>query len=225
MEAIADKVSIVDAKHWAVKLLWLFVLGSVAGLLIEEVYHLMVYQEIQNRAGLLFGPFSPIYGCGLVCMTVLAAHVKERPALVVFIASAITGGAVEFATSLIMQSQFGIVAWDYTGTWLSLDGRTNGYFMCMWGLLGLVCVKVIVPAFDGCLLPKIKRLPSELHKLLAVFMAANIVLTVVSLDCWNDRQSGVEASTPIHAACNAFFDDDFMASHFQTMVLDQKIQR
>ncbi len=37
-----------------------------------------------------------------------------------------------------MEAAFGITAWDYTGRWLSIDGRTSGQFMFFWGLIGVV---------------------------------------------------------------------------------------
>ena len=53
-------------------LFWIFVVCCVLGLMIETVYHFLVVNpgHYQDRAGLLFGPFSPIYGFGAVLMTV-----------------------------------------------------------------------------------------------------------------------------------------------------------
>ena len=49
-------------------LFWVFVVCSVLGLLIETVQHMVVVDPVvyQDRAGMLFGPFSPIYGFGAV---------------------------------------------------------------------------------------------------------------------------------------------------------------
>lgn len=63
---------LVRAALWARRelpvLSWVFVICSVAGLALEEAYHLVVFHEVQSRAGLLFGPFSPVYGVGDVCV-------------------------------------------------------------------------------------------------------------------------------------------------------------
>ena len=42
-------------------LFWIFVVCCVLGLIIEVLFHFALYHEYQDRAGLLFGPFSPIY--------------------------------------------------------------------------------------------------------------------------------------------------------------------
>ena len=51
---------------------WIFVVCCVLGLVIETVYHFVVVEpgHYQDRAGMLFGPFSPIYGFGAVLMIV-----------------------------------------------------------------------------------------------------------------------------------------------------------
>lgn len=204
---------------------WVFVVCSVIGLAIEEVYCLAINGEIQDRAGLLFGPFSPIYGVGGVVIVRLARLLEGRPLVVCFTVFAVTGGAVEFATSWFMEFAFGMVAWDYSGTFLSLGGRTNGYFMLMWGLLGMVCMKVFVPLFDRFLFPFVGSFRYPVTKIVAVSMALNVTLTLVAFDCWSHRADGANIETPVQQICAVAFDDDFMESRFQTVNLASEKER
>ena len=50
----------------------IFFLGSMAGLLIEEVWMLATSGLTQSRPGLVWGPFSPLYGFGAVFLTILS---------------------------------------------------------------------------------------------------------------------------------------------------------
>ena len=93
-------------------LFWIFVVCSILGLAIETVFHLAIYHAYQDRAGLLYGPFSPIYGFGGLFMTVALNRFHDKPIPVIFLISALIGGAFEFTVSWIMQSAFGIVAWE-----------------------------------------------------------------------------------------------------------------
>lgn len=111
--------------------------------------------ELQDRAGLLWGPFSPIYGCGAVLVTVCLNRLWKANPFLIFCASAVIGGAFEYCTSWFMEAAFGITAWDYTGRWLSIDGRTSGQFMFFWGLIGVVWIKWLLPR----LLALINRIP------------------------------------------------------------------
>ena len=122
-------------------LFWIFVVASVLGLLMEEIVHFLfvVPGQWQDRAGLLFGPFSPIYGCGAVLMTIFLNRFHKSNWLVIFLVAAVIGGAFEAFVSLFMQYAFGAVAWDYSNMPGSLfGGRTCLPFMACWGLLGVV---------------------------------------------------------------------------------------
>lgn len=178
-------------------LFWLFVVGCVFGLVVETLYHYVLFGEWQDRAGFLWGPFSPIYGFG-----------------------AVIGGAFEYFTSWFMEVAFGIRAWDYTGQWLSIDGRTSGKYMFFWGILGLVWVKLILPH----LLAMIQRIPWKIRYTLTAVCFALIfvdgVMTLMALDSWYSRMAGIAQDSPVSQFFATYFDDDFMANRFQTMTLD-----
>ena len=65
---------------------WLFTIASVGGLIVETIYHMALYNgELQDRAGLLWGPFSPIYGCGAVLVTVVPESPVEGESVLDFL--------------------------------------------------------------------------------------------------------------------------------------------
>ena len=200
---------------------WLFAVGCVFGLAVETVYHLAITGgEWQDRAGLLWGPFSPIYGFGSVLLTVLLNRLWRANWLLIFCASAVIGGTFEYLTSWFMEVAFGITAWDYTGQWLSIDGRTSGKFMFFWGVLGLAWVKLILPR----LLALIQRIPwgwrYSLTLVFLVFMVIDATMTLLALDAWYSRLAGIAVDSPVSDFFARHFGDEFMANRFQTMHLD-----
>ena len=109
------------------------------GLVIETVYHFVVVEpgEYQDRAGMLFGPFSPIYGFGAVLMTMALNRFHDKPVILIFLISAVIGGAFEYLTSWFMEFAFGAVAWGLHGhvpfhRW----PHEPACSWAMWGLLG-----------------------------------------------------------------------------------------
>lgn len=199
---------------------WIFVVCCVIGLILETIYHFILFGNYEDRAGFLFGPFSPIYGFGAVLMTVALNRFHDKPIILIFLISALIGGAFEYLTSWFMQFAFGIIAWDYSGTWLSIDGRTNGMFMIMWGILGVVWIKLLLPS----MLKIVNLIPWNwrytITSIAAVFMIANGAMTLMSLDCWYERAAGHAPETPIEELFANHFDDQFMAERFQSMSID-----
>lgn len=211
-------------------LFWVFMVCCVLGLIIEVIYHMVVVDPgvYQDRAGLLFGPFSPIYGCGAVLLTIALNRFYKANPIIIFIVSAIIGGVFEAFVSWFMQTAFGAVAWDYTGMTLFgipdpsaivFQGRTSTPFMCMWGALGFVWIKLCLP----WLLKLINMIPWKLRYSLttvcAVLMLVNAVMTLQALDCWFERVSGTSASTPVEEFYAEHFDNAYMANRFQSMTI------
>ncbi len=201
-------------------LFWTFVICAVLGVIIETIYCLVVGAGYMDRAGLLYGPFSPIYGFGAVLMTIGLNGIRDKNPVLIFLLSAVIGGAFEFLVSYLLQYAFGITAWDYTGTFLSIDGRTNGFFMAAWGLLGLAWVKLLMPAiFD-----LVHKIPWNWRYAVTgvalVLLMMDGGLTLVSYDRWFSRQIGIPAGTAVEQFCDDNYPDDWMANRFQTMTMN-----
>ncbi len=203
-------------------LFWIFVVASVLGLIIETVYHMVVVDPgvYQDRTGMLWGPFSPIYGVGAVLMTVALNRFHKANFIVIFLVSAVIGGAFEYLVSWFLQFAFGIVAWDYTGTFLSIDGRTNGMFMTMWGVLGCIWIKLILPR----LLELVNLIPWKwrysLTSVCAALMIFNAGMTLLALDCWYQREAGDPIQNAIEQFMADHYDNEFMENRFQSMHID-----
>ena len=203
-------------------LFWIFTVCCVLGLIIETVYHFVVVDpgHYQDRAGLLFGPFSPIYGFGAVLMTVALNRFHDKNVVLIFLVSAVIGGAFEYLTSWFMQFAFGIVAWDYSGTFLSIDGRTNGMFMAMWGVLGVVWIKLCLP----WMLKLVNLIPWNWRYAVTTVCAALMIvdgaMTLLSLDCWYQRMAGKPAETAMAQFFDRNFDNEYMQERFQSMSID-----
>ena len=165
-------------------LFWVFVVCCFLGLAIETIYHFVIVDpgHYQDRAGLLFGPFSPIYGFGAVLMTVALNRFYKANPIIIFLVSAVIGGMFEAAVSWFMQVGFGAVAWSYAGArvfWslsrpdrTAYRGRTCINFMCMWGALGFVWIKACLP----WLLRLINKIPWELRYSFTTFCAILMII-------------------------------------------------
>ena len=213
-------------------LFWIFVVASIIGLVLETIYHFAVVDpgHYQDRAGLLFGPFSPIYGVGAVLMTMALNRFHKAPLAVVFLVSAVIGGLFEFLASWFFQFAFGILAWDYTGSTLFglcpdpiailFQGRTSALFMCMWGVLGVAWIRLLLP----WMLHLVNLIPWNwrytLTAVCAALMVADCVMTLLSFDCWYERMAGNAPESAMEQFMARNFDNAYMAERFQSMSLN-----
>lgn len=211
-------------------LFWEFVVCCVLGLILEVIWHMVVVEPgvYQDRAGLLYGPFSPIYGFGAVLVTLALNRLYNKNLGIIFAVSAVVGGAFEAAVSLFMQYGFGATAWDYSDYMILgfhdpiavfSGGRTSTMFVIMWGVLGLVWVKAFLPL----LLRVVNLIPWKLRywvtSVCALLMIVNGTMTLMSLDCWFERESGVAPTTAAGQFFAEYCDNDWMAHRFESITI------
>ncbi len=214
-------------------LFWVFFVCSVLGLILEEVWHMVVVDPgvYQDRAGMLFGPFSPIYGFGAVLMTMALNRFYKKNPLIIFLVSALIGGAFEVFVGWFMQTSFGVVSWSYSHIRLFgmpdpiavlTGGRTCTPFACMWGLGGLIWIKVLLPR----LLKLINMIPWKRRYSATVILTAVMlidgVMTLQSLDYWYQRVSGTVRNIPVAQFYDKHFDNEYMENRFQSMTMSPK---
>ncbi|MBR3225462.1 MAG: putative ABC transporter permease [Atopobiaceae bacterium] len=205
-------------------LFWVFMICSVLGLILEVIWHMTMVEPgvYQDRAGLLYGPFSPIYGFGAVFMTIaLNRYYKSNP-IIVFLVAAVIGSAFEYFVSWFLETAFGIVAWDYSGTFLNINGRVDFMFFCIWGCLGFVWVRFLMPV----MLKIVNLIPWNwrygVTTVCAILMLINGGLTLAAFDCWYERKNGTmdyEHASAVVKFCNEHYDDNFMQNRFQSMTM------
>lgn len=211
-------------------LFWEFIVCCVLGLILEIIWHMVVVEPgvYQDRAGLLYGPFSPIYGFGAVLVTLALNRLYNKNLGLIFAVSAVVGGAFEAAVSLFMQYGFGATAWDYSDYMILgfhdpiavfSGGRTSTMFVIMWGVLGLVWVKAFLPL----LLRVVNLIPWKLRywvtSVCALLMIVNGTMTLMSLDCWFERESGVAPTTAAGQFFAEYYDNDWMAHRFESITI------
>ena len=219
IEAVArPRDEFFSLSYWHI--LWLFVAGSVAGLVLETVFHVVVYGGYESRAGLVWGPFSPIYGFGAVFLTIVLNRFWHNHNVVIFTVAMIVGSLLEYVTSWGMEVFFGAVAWDYEGTFGSIHGRTNFVFGVMWGMLGLVWVRTVLPFFKRAF----SAIDVETVAMKAVgvaltaFLVLDIALTLGAVGRQSERMLGIEADNAMKVFFDERFPDDWMKQRFHMTV-------
>lgn len=135
-------------------LILMFFTFSGIGWIWEVFLHIIADGMIINR-GVLTGPWLPIYGTGGVLILLLLKKWRKRP-LILFSLIMLVCGIVEYATSVALESLFGVTWWDYTDMLLHIQGRVCIEGLLIFGIGGLFIVYVAAPKLDN-LFQKLSR--------------------------------------------------------------------
>ena len=200
-------------------LFWLFIAGSLAGFVMEGVWHFFHTGEWGFRVATLWGPFCIIYGVGAAAMYLIALVVEKRPMLYQFSAFAFIGSMVEYLSGLFQEIVFGTVSWDYSHHPLNLGGRISLRMTLLWGIVGMCAMYLLLPlilrSFNRLQLNRRMRL----CRAAAVFMAVNLLLTSVALLRWHERvMTAAPASNRVELWLDHAWPDERMNSRFPNMV-------
>ena len=157
----------------------LFYVYSLLGWCMEMVYCGIREHRLVNR-GFLLGPCCPIYGVGMVTITVLFQHARFGFAAV-FVMIIVFCTALEYAASVVMEHFFHTRWWDYNDMKFNIHGRVCMETMLPFGLLGTFALYRINPF----LMMLYHRLPGFISGKLAVglvvLLLADLTISVCVL--------------------------------------------
>ena len=199
-------------------LFWMFWLWSILGLVGETLVSYPIDGMWKARFGLIWGPFSPLYGLGAVVFTVALNRHWKKPVWQQFVIAGILGMCVEGFAGYFWKHAFGIVAWSYLDHPLNFWGYTSVPMGCVWGAAGVLWFRFGLPltvqVLDVLETKLSKRMCVILTSMAIAYMSLNIVTTVVGFDCWFDRLQGEQPANSTEEYFAQRYDDEFMSSRF-----------
>ncbi len=206
------------------QLVMIFFIGSVLGLLLEEVWMFITAGVTESRVGLVWGPFSPLYGAGAVLLTLVTFQLRRAHAKgwIVFLVSMLVGGLLEQITGWSMETFMGAVSWDYIAG--GVPGAITKWvavpFLFFWGLLGYLWYKLVMPdLLWGLGTPTTKR-KAVFVTLLSIYLILDIFMTIMCFDRRAERDAGIPPANAFEQWVDDNFSNAFMSERFQNMVID-----
>ena len=122
----------------------LFLIYSFIAWIIEIIFSFYCEKKFINR-GFLIGPLVPIWGFGAVLITLI---LKPNDSLFnLVISSAFIGTFLEYVVNYLMEKIFKARWWDYSNMPFNINGRVCLGFSCLFGISGVIVVKVLNPLF------------------------------------------------------------------------------
>ncbi|MEE8722794.1 MAG: putative ABC transporter permease [Eggerthellaceae bacterium] len=202
----------------------IFFIGSILGLVIEEIWMFITAGLTQSRVGLVWGPFSPLYGTGAVILTIVGFYLRRAHATwwQIFLLSVIIGGLLEQITGYSMETLFHATSWSYLHLPDHITQWVAWRFLVFWGILGLVWTKAIMPD----LLYRIGEQNTVRQwvfiTLLSAYLIADIFMTMACFTRETERARGIPPENGFEQWVDEHYTDEFIANRFQNLVIDHE---
>lgn len=149
------------------KIFLFFVFGSLFGSYFEEIQWFIKHDCLTSRHDLLIGPFSTLYGFGMVLFLILLGPKNnQRSIFRTFFYACFIGGIFEFIAGVLAENICHIKFWDYSNLFLNIGGKTSIPIMLIWGLLGTLELKILYPILSNL----IEKIPITIGKIITIFL-------------------------------------------------------
>ena len=193
--------------------------------MIETVYTFIVFGILESRVGLVWGPFSPLYGVGAVLLTMVLWPLRKEKVWKIFLLSAVLGSLLEQTAGWSMETFAHLQSWTYLGLPDHITQWIAWRFVAMWGILGVVWCRVIMPELIFRIGEPTSRKQVVLVTLLAAFIALDVVMTIACFWRAGQRLEGMPPRNGFEVYVDTHFDDRFMAKTFENMRIGEDIPR
>ena len=209
-----------DTKPGLYQYIIIFLVASVLGLVIETVYTFIVFGIFESRVGLVWGPFSPLYGCGAVLLTVVLWRLRDQPTWMIFLISAGLGGILEQLAGWSMETVMHAWSWSYLHFPDHITQWVAWRFLIVWGLLGVAWCKVIMPELLYRIGEPTSRRQAVVVSFLTAFIALDIAMTVACFWRAGKREEGVPPQNVFEEYVDRHFGDEFIKGKFENLRMD-----
>ena len=193
-----------------VKLIWIFIIGSIAGYIIETSFYMIKHGVFMNKQGLLYGPFKPIYGVGAVLLSIILNMLKGKNNWLIFFFGSIIGGVFEYICSIVLEYVFGTRMWSYANMGMNINGRVFIPYLPIWGIISLLYLKVLYPGFNKVYLKVPKKLLYFLTIIVSIFMVYDILISSFAVMRMSERAHNVPSSTKFEKYLDKKYTDKYI---------------
>lgn len=191
-----------------------FIIGSILGYIFEMIVVLFQKGYFESRQGLIYGPFTPVYGIGGIIYYIAFKLIKTKDKRIVFLTSMLLGGITEYLCSYIQEKAFGTISWDYSYLKFNINGRTSLLHCTYWGIAGVLYISYIEPF--------IEKLSQKLNNnwlkivtvILSIFMIFNITVSCLAADRQSERRKNTDCKNKLDVFLDKHYPDEYMDSIF-----------
>ena len=136
----------------------------------ESIGGILVVKKFVNR-GFLIGPYCPVYGAGVVLITVLLKQYTSDYVVFLLLAMIICG-VLEYATSYFMEKWFNARWWDYSNRKFNINGRICLENVFLFGVAAAVIIYATNPLLENLFM----RIPVDIKHIVVGTLSIGFII-------------------------------------------------
>ncbi len=189
---------------------WLFIFGSILGYIFEMIVALVQKGHFESRQGLIYGPFTPVYGVGIVIYYLILSNMNIQNKIKVFGITMLLGGITEYICSFAQEKIFGTISWDYSNLMFNINGRTSLLHCLYWGTGGVLYSKYVIPIIE-----KFKNNFYENNKrivtiIMSILIFIDISLSFIAANRQTERKNNILPKNRVDVFLDKYYSDEYM---------------
>ncbi len=189
---------------------WLFIFGSILGYIFEMIVALVQKGHFESRQGLIYGPFTPVYGVGIVIYYLILSNMDIQNKIKVFGITMVLGGITEYICSFAQERIFGTISWDYSNLMFNINGRTSLLHCIYWGTGGVLYAKYVIPIIE-----KFRNNFYENNKrivtiIMSILIFIDISLSFIAANRQTERRNNIMPKNKVDLFLDKYYSDEYM---------------
>lgn len=208
------------------KIFIFFLIGSLFGTYFEEILYFFQNGIWTNRQGLIYSPFSTLYGFGVaIYLIILGPNNINRGLIKTFIYATILGGTIEYVSGWILETLLNIKFWDYSNMILNINGKTTIPIMLIWGMIGTILLKILYPFLSKY----IEKIPYKIGQpiliIVLILISFDILISYSAFIRMINRNRNESPKTFIGEFYDTVYNDEFMYKKFPILKEQNTLQK
>ena len=153
-----------------------FFLYSLIGHIIESI----IYLSKTGESGILYGPWTPVYGIGIVVILFIDKFLKKynfkkiKHYFYIFLLSSILLSLSEFLGGVLIEKLFHKTFWDYSKETFNIGKYASLKMALIWGVSSVIFIRYLKNISDKI----VKKIPESITWILIVLMIFDVIVTI-----------------------------------------------
>lgn len=195
----------------------LFIIGGILGLIFESIEYLLKHGYLIDKRGLWICPLKPIYGIGLILLSLLY-KIKDKNFILILLVGFIIGSIYEFVASLFQEYIFHTSTWDYKNKEFNIKGKIALSYSLIWALFTLIWLKfglnIYLKLYNKII--NFKNI-NIVFIFLAIILLIDITLTSLITIRYSERKRNIEATNYVDIYIDKYINNDDFEKKFPNL--------